>query len=791
MSRCTFAAVAPGRFRCTRCGFETASPFGPERIHRLCDAVLAEDFGGGGGLGAWRLGGLEQETPAGTDKRQQASPPSPHAPTPPAPSRRLADRGLGDTVARFLNWIGIKKRPGCGCERRQEWLNRLFPYRRSPAEPPVRVPCKRKPRLLFRFPHGLGDCVQLTVVLQHLKHLRPDWEVHVAVRPGAEGLYRGLAAGVWPLSMRLGGLGAWRGGGLQEETPAGADKRQQTNPPSPHPPTPPSPSRPPRPSWDYFRFLQWPESSTCYADSPATKAEWCLRNVFHIEPRLEWCRYRIEISPEKRDQAARWIERVAEGRPGVLIHFRGASSRRKKNVPVFVVRRLVQELSAWGVVPVVLDWLPDSPARQWPEAVLAGPECELWQGRRWADAELLAALAERAQLCVGIDSGPGHVFGATGTPTLLLWTEHHPLHFYGLSPNVVHLVPVDHERLLREPNRQQGLAFFKQHYQYRIYQHLEEAVVETAWEVLSRESWVLGEPGETQPPGPGAHTKNQPHSRRPQDSRPKTQDQNSWVLGDQEKGANLAQATAPGTSPIPGAPRLKTQDPRLLFDGNCWVRRRWHEWDMVVVRDVLLEDCYQVDRLPFQPRFVVDVGAHIGCFVRRVSWRLHPQGVVVCVEANPKNLPVLKWNLKRLSRYRPGRYEALWAACTYDPGPLGLLDTVFEEGLTTGGSVVVRREEQRFAAPGKHYQAKEIEIPKVTLEEIQWRYGMPRIDLLKLDCEGSEYSILENCDLSTIRHIVGEYHDRRRFEKLRRGRLKDWDVKIIKDGQLGLFWASR
>jgi hypothetical protein len=30
---------------------------------------------------------------------------------------------LGDKIARFLEWFGIKKRPGCGCERRQAKLN--------------------------------------------------------------------------------------------------------------------------------------------------------------------------------------------------------------------------------------------------------------------------------------------------------------------------------------------------------------------------------------------------------------------------------------------------------------------------------------------------------------------------------------------------------------------------------------------------------------------------------------------------------------------------------------------
>lgn len=39
--------------------------------------------------------------------------------------RKPKRRGLGDVVAAFLERLGIRKRPGCGCEGRQAWLNRL------------------------------------------------------------------------------------------------------------------------------------------------------------------------------------------------------------------------------------------------------------------------------------------------------------------------------------------------------------------------------------------------------------------------------------------------------------------------------------------------------------------------------------------------------------------------------------------------------------------------------------------------------------------------------------------
>ena len=39
-----------------------------------------------------------------------------------------SSRGLGDTIAKAAKAMGIKQTPGCGCEKRQEVLNKLIDY---------------------------------------------------------------------------------------------------------------------------------------------------------------------------------------------------------------------------------------------------------------------------------------------------------------------------------------------------------------------------------------------------------------------------------------------------------------------------------------------------------------------------------------------------------------------------------------------------------------------------------------------------------------------------------------
>lgn len=38
-------------------------------------------------------------------------------------------RGLGDTVAKVLSSVGIKKSKNCKCSQRQDKLNKLVPYK--------------------------------------------------------------------------------------------------------------------------------------------------------------------------------------------------------------------------------------------------------------------------------------------------------------------------------------------------------------------------------------------------------------------------------------------------------------------------------------------------------------------------------------------------------------------------------------------------------------------------------------------------------------------------------------
>ena len=100
------------------------------------------------------------------------------------------------------------------------------------------------------------------------------------------------------------------------------------------------------------------------------------------------------------------------------------------------------------------------------------------------------------------------------------------------------------------------------------------------------------------------------------------------------------------------------------------------------------------------------------------------------------------------------------AACTYEPGELALLNAVRPHCESTGGSTVVpadKLDDQSLHQPGYEYWHDRRPLPKLTLEELMDQLGVDHIDLLKLDCEGSEFSILEK----TPSLLADSFHSRR------------------------------
>jgi ADP-heptose:LPS heptosyltransferase len=293
------------------------------------------------------------------------------------------------------------------------------------------------PRLLLHFPHGLGDCVQFSVVLKHLKKYRPDWEVHVRCGRGKHSALIGQCAGVTH---------------DQERSPEG--------------------------HFDTEATLGWYENYSQFDDKPNSKITNCLAEVFGMSYDLSLGRYQVTIPDEARQRARAYYDSIGakplyEGRKyrAVILHYEGNTSTWKKNLKHWQAKVLADQILRSGRVPVVFDWdsrstLPDQRTIFCPRP---GRD-DIWGGFGSGDAAVIGALIELAEAYIGVDSGPGKVASATATPTLIVWREHHPIQFHDPAFNTMHLIPNNWRGMPPVQDRPAVAAYFEKHYQYTIYQ---------------------------------------------------------------------------------------------------------------------------------------------------------------------------------------------------------------------------------------------------------------------------------------------------------------------------------
>jgi FkbM family methyltransferase len=165
--------------------------------------------------------------------------------------------------------------------------------------------------------------------------------------------------------------------------------------------------------------------------------------------------------------------------------------------------------------------------------------------------------------------------------------------------------------------------------------------------------------------------------------------------------------------------------------------------DVRIINEIWLARCYETNPrlIPTGAWTVVDLGANKGAFAARVL-HLAPEARVICYEPDPHNLAYLRVNVG-------DRAEIHQAAVSSHDGAITLHQVPANRGL---GSIVTGRLEARGAA------TVPIEVPLVSLREVITR--AQHVDLLKIDVEGAEYSIILDTEAElfmSVDRIVMEY----------------------------------
>ena len=177
---------------------------------------------------------------------------------------------------------------------------------------------------------------------------------------------------------------------------------------------------------------------------------------------------------------------------------------------------------------------------------------------------------------------------------------------------------------------------------------------------------------------------------------------------------------------------------------------RQNHMDAMILAEIFLDNCYVTGlHLSDQP-IVVDIGGYIGDFALYAVKRLKARKVVVC-EPSPRNWSLLKQNIA--NNHYEDRIEPV------------------NKAVTDGEDVLMNvdasdRSQATISAYGPSALAR-TRIAGISLASLVEDHDLPEIDLLKIDCEGGEYTILTTTPsevFKNIRNIVFECHEIEGFE---------------------------
>jgi hypothetical protein len=253
--------------------------------------------------------------------------------------------------------------------------------------------------------YGLGDAVQMSAVLRHVAHFRPNWEIDYQAEKGRECVGRGIVARTFAYGE-------------------------------------PFPSGPP-PFYDAEVLICLYDTWANWGDRPNTRVSSCLREVFGLEWNREYARYQVNISQSIRN----WAVDVVPSK-SVAFHYQGDSDKPRKDLTDIQATQICDYVRSLGWNPYVL-------GRHIPKGY---------------DAEVNCAIIEQCDAFVGIDSGPSKCASATDTPSLVIWTGHHPAPFHDPAPNTTHLVPVGYHGLEPVCNDPGVISWFEENYAVRQYE---------------------------------------------------------------------------------------------------------------------------------------------------------------------------------------------------------------------------------------------------------------------------------------------------------------------------------
>ncbi len=190
--------------------------------------------------------------------------------------------------------------------------------------------------------------------------------------------------------------------------------------------------------------------------------------------------------------------------------------------------------------------------------------------------------------------------------------------------------------------------------------------------------------------------------------------------------------------------------------GKSEFKMRTFKGDISIFNEIFWKKSYHIPKeLVSQPKIIVDLGAHIG-FTSLYFSEQFPDAQIFAVEASRQNFGLLEFNLRNFPNITPIHGAA------YVRDGFILFD---ESGLSYNNKISDQGDQ----------------VPALSVNSLLEKYGISKVDLMKIDIEGSEELILkENTEwLEKTQAIVIELHQPYDLNQLKND-LEKFGFEILK-----------
>jgi len=214
----------------------------------------------------------------------------------------------------------------------------------------------------------------------------------------------------------------------------------------------------------------------------------------------------------------------------------------------------------------------------------------------------------------------------------------------------------------------------------------------------------------------------------------------------------------------------------ILPDGNKVIMRLGDISSFGVLKDIYDSNIYERFYKPTKDNIVIDIGAHVDFFTLKSAKQSGKRGLVVAVEPDQQNLRTLIRNI-RLS------HQSNIIVVNAALGNLDGKSAFYMDDYFSAGSSLYR--------PGI---GKEVEVTVCKLDTLIRKIGVERVDLIKMDAEGSEVDIIrgaaECLEMRVARNLaIAAYHVSERAQKFIVEQLQRHGYRVLLTAE-GYIYAS-